>query len=338
MAFGAFVAGLLLAETEYRREIQVTIEPFKGLLLGLFFVSVGAQLDLNTLAERPAAVIGLAAGFVAVKALVVFLLGLIFRVPSRLAAEMGLLLGPGGEFAFVVVAAAVAGGVVADADGRLLLVAAALSMFAIPTLGRIGALINARPRALAAEALVAPPGDEAGGRVIIVGYGRVGTLIGEMLDVHKIPFIAVDVDPTLIARERREGKPVYYGDASREEFLRRCGLETARALVVTMDKPSANEAVVAAARRVRPDIILIARARDAAQAGALYKLGVTDAVPETIEASLQLSEATLVDIGVPMGLVIASIHEKRDVFRKLLVAAGASPQTRGARRPRRSST
>jgi CPA2 family monovalent cation:H+ antiporter-2 len=337
MAFGAFVAGLLLAETEYRREIQVTIEPFKGLLLGLFFVSVGAQLDLTTLAERPAAVIGLAAGFVAVKALVVFLLGLIFRAPSRLAVEMGLLLGPGGEFAFVVVGAAVAGGVIADADGRLLLVAAALSMFAIPTLGRIGALINARPRALAAEALVAPPGDEAGGRVIIVGYGRVGTLIGEMLDVHKIPFIAVDVDPTLIARERREGKPVYYGDASREEFLRRCGIETARALVVTMDKPSANEAVIAAARRVRPDIILIARARDAAQAGSLYKLGVTDAVPETIEASLQLSEATLVDIGVPMGLVIASIHEKRDQFRKLLVAAGASPQTRGARRPRRGS-
>jgi len=95
--------------------------------------------------------------------------------------------------------------------------------------------------------------------------------------------------------------------------------------------------VVAAARRVRPDIILIARARDAAQAGSLYKLGVTDAVPETIEASLQLSEATLVDIGVPMGLVIASIHEKRDQFRKLLVAAGASPQTRGARRPRRGS-
>ncbi len=157
-----------------------------------------------------------------------------------------------------------------------------------------------------------------------------------MLDVHRIPFIAVDVDPTLIARERRAGKPVYFGDASREEFLRRCGVETARALVVTMDAPRANEAVVAAARRLRPDITLVARARDAAHARTLYQLGVTDAVPETIEASLQLSEAALVDIGVPMGLVIASIHEKRDEYRKLLIAAGASRETRGARRPRKS--
>ena len=157
-----------------------------------------------------------------------------------------------------------------------------------------------------------------------------------MLDMHSIPFIAVDADPTLIARERRAGKPVYFGDATREEFLRRCGVETARALVVTMDAPSANEAVVAVARRLRPDVTLIARARDAAHARTLYQLGVTDAVPETIEASLQLSEAALVDIGVPMGLVIASIHEKRDEYRKLLIAAGASQETRGARRPNKS--
>ena len=333
MALGAFVAGLLLAETEYRREIEVTIEPFKGLLLGLFFVSVGAGLDLSVLAARPAGVLELTAAFVVVKALALFVLARLFGAPNRVAAEVALLLGPGGEFAFVMIAAAVAGKVVAGADGRMLLVAVALSMLAIPPLGRIGAALARRPaRALAPEALVAPPEDESR-RVIIVGYGRVGALIGEMLDVHAIPFIAVDADPNLIARERRAGKPVYFGDASREEFLRRCGVETARALVVTMDAPSANEAVVAAARRLRPDITLIARARDAAHARTLYELGVTDAVPETIEASLQLSEAALVDLGVPMGLVIASIHEKRDEFRKLLVAAGASQDTRGARRP-----
>ncbi len=333
MALGAFVAGLLLAETEYRREIEVTIEPFKGLLLGLFFVSVGAGLDLSVLAARPAGVLELTAAFVVVKALALFVLARLFGAPNRVAAEVALLLGPGGEFAFVMIAAAVAGKVVAGADGRMLLVAVALSMLAIPPLGRIGAALARRPpRVLAPEALIAPPEDESR-RVIIVGYGRVGALIGEMLDVHAIPFIAVDADPNLIARERRAGKPVYFGDASREEFLRRCGVETARALVVTMDAPSANEAVVAVARRLRPDITLIARARDAAHARTLYGLGVTDAVPETIEASLQLSEATLVDLGVPMGLVIASIHEKRDEYRELLVAAGASQDTRGARRP-----
>ncbi|MGD1015804.1 MAG: cation:proton antiporter [Roseiarcus sp.] len=336
MALGAFVAGLLLAETEYRREIEVTIEPFKGLLLGLFFVSVGAGLDLSVLNAHPAEVLAVTAGFVVVKAAALFALARLFRVPGGVAAEVALLLGPGGEFAFVMIAAAVAGRVVAGADGQILLVAVALSMAAIPLLGRLGAtLARPPPRALAPVALVAPPDDETR-RVIIVGYGRVGALIGEMLDAHHIPFIAVDVDPALIARERRAGKPVYFGDASRQEYLRRCGIETARAVVVTMDAPLANEAVVAAARRLRPDVTLVARARDAAHARTLYRLGVTDAVPETIEASLQLSEATLVDIGVPMGLVIASIHEKRDEFRKLLIAAGASRETRGARRPRRS--
>jgi CPA2 family monovalent cation:H+ antiporter-2 len=208
-------------------------------------------------------------------------------------------------------------------------------MMTIPSLGRLGAaLARRRARELDPEALVAPP-DEDAGRVIIVGYGRVGALIGEMLDAHRIRFIAVDVDPNLTARERRAGKPVYYGDAAREDFLRRCGLETARALVITLDKPDANEAVVVAARRLRPDVTIIARARDAEHARTLYQLGVSDAVPETIEASLQLSEATLVDIGVPMGLVIASIHEKRDEFRKLLVAAGAPERTRSVRRPKK---
>ncbi len=336
MALGAFVAGLLLAETEFRREIEVTIEPFKGLLLGLFFVSVGAQLDLSILAAQPSVTIGIVATLIAIKAVIVFILARLFGAPNRVAGEAALLLGPGGEFAFVMISAAVAGGVVERADGSILLVAVALSMTAIPPLGRLGAAL-ARRRApeLNPEALVAPPEDDSS-RVIIVGYGRVGALIGEMLEAHRIRYIAVDVDPNLTARERSAGKPVYYGDASREEFLRRCGVETARALVITLDKPAANEEVVAAARRLRPDVTIIARARDAAHARTLYQLGVTDAVPETIEASLQLSEATLVDIGVPMGLVIASIHEKRDEFRKLLVAAGASEHTRGARRPRKA--
>ena len=336
MALGAFVAGLLLAETEFRREIEVTIEPFKGLLLGLFFVSVGAELDLTVLTAQAGKILALTAAFVALKTIVLFALARLFGASNAVAAEAALLLGPGGEFAFVMIGAAVAGGIVTGADSQSLLVAVTLSMVAIPLLGSLGARFAAPPRARALDpaALVEPPEDDSR-RVIIAGYGRVGALIGEMLAVHNIPFIAVDRDPSLIGQARRDGKPVYFGDASREEFLRRCGVETARALIVTMDAPSANEAVVETARRLRPDITLIARARDAAHARTLYELGVTDAVPETIEASLQLSEAALVDIGVPMGLVIASIHEKRDEYRKLLIAAGASRDTRGARRPRK---
>jgi len=335
MALGAFVAGLLLAETEYRREIEVTIEPFKGLLLGLYFVSVGAELNLDVLAAHFVEVLGLTVAFVALKAVVLFALARAFGASNAVAGEAAMLLGPGGEFAFVMIAAAAAGGVVAGADSEILLVAVALSMVFIPLLGGIGAKLAKRPQTLPldAETRVEPP-DDGEGRVVIVGYGRVGALIGEMLAVHTIPFIAVDADPVLIARERRAGKPVYFGDASREEFLRRCGVETARAVIVTMDMRAATVGVVDAARGLRPDITLLARARDAAHARKLYELGVTDAVPETIEASLQLSEAALVDLGVPMGLVIASVHQKRDEYRKLLIAAGAGLDTRGAK-PRR---
>jgi monovalent cation:H+ antiporter-2, CPA2 family len=333
MALGAFIAGLLLAETEYRREIEVTIEPFKGLLLGLFFVSVGAGLDLSLATSRPGLEFGILAIFVLAKAIALYPLARAFGASAATAGNVALMLGPGGEFAFVLLTAAVAGGVVDAASGRIVQVAAALSMVMIPLIGRAVAGLAVRRRAASQplEALATPPDDESH-RVILVGFGRVGALIAEMLEVHKIPYIAVDSDANVVARARREGRPAYFGDATRAEFLRRCGIETARALVVTMDVPLANEDVVEIVRRLRPDITLVARARDPKHASILYKLGVTDAVPETVEASLQLSEAVLVDLGIPMGFVIASIHQKRNEYRKLLVAAGASEHVATARR------
>jgi len=151
--------------------------------------------------------------------------------------------------------------------------------------------------------------------------------VADMVGRHDKPWIAIERDPRGVEAARRSGAHVYFGDASRPELLRRCGLEHALALVITMDNPDAAEAVVEAARAIRPDLVIVARARDAYHAGRLYDLGVTDAVPETVEASLQLSESVLVDIGVPMGLVIASIHEKRDEYRKEL----NRPQALGAR-------
>jgi monovalent cation:H+ antiporter-2, CPA2 family len=335
MALGAFVAGLLLAETEYRREIELAIEPFRGLLLGLYFVSVGAGINPAFIVARPGLLLGLAAGLIAAKALTLFGLGRVFRLPSRAAAEMSLLLGPGGEFGFVMIGAALAGALVDRAVATTLISAVALSMLVIPGLAKLGARIGPSPRTAADAGPPEIPPESEASRVIIVGYGRVGALIGDMLDRHSIPFIAVDSDARVTARARSDGKPVYYGDAARPEYLRRCGLETARAVVVTMDSTAANEAVVETTRRLRPEVTLVARARDADHARALYGLGVTDAVPETIEASLQLSEAVLVDLGVPMGLVIASIHEKRDEFRRMLAEAGAPERPRSIRAPRR---
>ncbi|MDR3509693.1 MAG: cation:proton antiporter, partial [Caulobacteraceae bacterium] len=315
MAIGAFIAGLLLAETEYRHEVEVTIEPFKGLLLGLFFLSVGIGLDLSRLAEHPLLILGLATGLIAAKALPTFLMARLMGLKSASAAETALALAAGGEFAFVVLAAGVQAHLVPPALSASMLVAATLTMFAIPSLGALGAGLArwATPAPQTVEPQTPEP-DEAP-KVLVVGYGRVGKLVGDMLGRHQIPWVAVDRDARSAETARRAGLDVFYGDAVRVEFLNRLGLATARALVVTMDAPEAAEAVVAAARQARPDLTIVARARDARQAKRLYELGATDAVPETIEASLQLSEAVLVDIGVPMGLVIASVHEVRDEYR-----------------------
>jgi CPA2 family monovalent cation:H+ antiporter-2 len=320
MALGAFIAGILLSETEYRRAVDVTIQPFKGLLLGVFFVSVGMSLDLFRFLEAPLLILSLAATVVIVKGMTIVAIGRHFGLSTAEAAETGLLLGPGGEFALVILGAAMIAGLVPGGIGQNLLLVTTLTMVAIPLLARLGQRLSRKleiRRPLDPLTTVAPPSDEVG-RVIIAGYGRVGQLVGEMLERHKVPHLAIDLDPARVAAERKAGKPVYYGDGSYPEFLRACGIDRALALVITLDTLSSIEAVVSAARQECSDITIVARARDARHATQLYELGVDDAVPETIEASLQLSEAVLSDIGVPMGLVIASIHERRDEFREIL--------------------
>ena len=325
MALGAFIAGLLLAETEYRREVEATIEPFKGLLLGLFFVSVGTGLDLTEVARRPELTIGLALALIALKALIVLGIARALRFSAPASQEIALLLGPCGEFAFVMIGAAIAIGAVERPLGGMIMLAVTLSMVMIPALGwAAGLLQNAQPEKPSEHPELEPGAEQLpeSGHVIVIGYGRVGTLVADMLKRHDIPFIAIDGNARLVMHERQRGEPVYWGDATRLELLRKSGLDEARAVVLTMDAPRAIEVIVAMIRRERADITIVARARDAHHATVLYGLGASDAIPETIEASLQLSEATLVDIGVPMGYVIASIHEKRDEFRKLLQPTG----------------
>jgi CPA2 family monovalent cation:H+ antiporter-2 len=331
MGLGAFIAGILLAETEYRREIEVTIEPFKGLLLGLFFVSIGASLDLSRVFSAPLTAFDLALGIIFVKFCVNWLAGWIARLPVRVSTETALMLAPGGEFAFVIIPAAVAAKAMPANAGAEAMIAVTLSMFAVPFLGALAKRLAMRPAALEPAALLEPgldvlPAPDA----IIVGFGRVGQLVGDMLHAHAIRYLAVDTDPGLVNRLRAEGRDIYWGNASRPEFLPRCGLAKAKALIITMDKPADAENIVRDARAGYPDLIIVARARDAHHATLLYSLGVSDAVPETIEASLQLSEAVLVDMGIPMGKVIASIHEKRDEFRKILQPIAGRAEARHA--------
>ncbi|MDP3490232.1 MAG: cation:proton antiporter [Phenylobacterium sp.] len=316
MALGAFIAGLLLAETEFRHEVEVTIEPFKGLLLGLFFLSVGIGLNLSLVAARPLDVLALAGGLLVVKGVVIYLLARLTGMTSLDAAGIALPLAAGGEFAFVILDQAMGLAVVPRDVGELVIVSATLTMALVPLLAWLGQKVARR----APPPGVAEAPEEAGASagVLIVGFGRVGQMVGDMLTRHGAAWVAAERDPRLVEQARRGRLPCFYGDAARSEFLLRCGLGEARALVVTMDNPEAAETVVAVARRIRPDLVIVARARDARHAKRLYEMGATDAVPETVEASLQLSETVLVEIGVPMGLVIASIHERRDEYRQEL--------------------
>jgi len=317
LVIGALIAGLIVADTEYRKQVEVTVEPFKGLLLGVFLISIGMKLDLERLAADPLPFALAAAGLVALKAALVLPLLRLAVGPHPGLTRAALLLGPGGEMSLIVLTAAMAAGVVARDAGEAAQLVTALAMTALPLLSRVGQIVERRLHA--AQPQEAPPPLEDKGRVLIVGFGRVGQMVAQMLERHGVAYLAVDNDPDAIAAHRQDGRPVLFGDATRVELLRHLDAGRARALVITTDAPRASEHLVAAAREEWPDLHIIARSRDAAHAARLYRLGASDAVPETVEASLQLSEAVLVDIGVPMGPVIASIHEKRAELRESIL-------------------
>jgi CPA2 family monovalent cation:H+ antiporter-2 len=323
MALGGFLAGLLLAETEYRKAIEAAIEPFKGLLLGVFFIAVGLRIDVAAIASEPLYIVACAAGLIAVKAAILTPLARLFGLPWPAAIEIGLLLGPSGEFAFIILGVSITAGIITASVGGLLLAVVGLSMAGIPLTGWLGERIAkwlGVPAALPRPVPVEPPQDEPV-RAIVVGGGRVGKLVSEMLDRHGVPHIVVDRDPAVVIEARGKGIAMYYGDAKSPALLKRCGIASAEGLIVSIATQSEIDEVIGVARQLRGDIPIIARARDAGHARHLYAQGVADAVPETIEASLQLSEAALVALGVPDGPVTSSIHDKRNELRHALQEA-----------------
>jgi monovalent cation:H+ antiporter-2, CPA2 family len=338
MELGSLIAGLLLAETEFRRQIEVTIDPFKGLLLGVFLISVGMSLDLADIAADASRVILGGVVLVALKLAIIACLARAFGVPWLTGLQAGLLLGPGGEFGFVILNLAHAEGLIGADVVRFPVVIAAATMACIPLLSALGRRMAWRaPVARAVDpALLLPQLDDAASRVIIAGFGRVGETVASLLERHSVAYVAVDSDADRIAAQRKVRRSVYWGDITQAELLHRLHLETARALVVTMGDHAASDRLVATARAARPDLLIVVRARDARHAAHLYAIGATDAVPETIEASLQLSEAVLVEIGVPMGPVIAAIHERRAELQAEIkaMAPQAEVRARGRRRLR----
>jgi CPA2 family monovalent cation:H+ antiporter-2 len=329
MALGAFVAGLLLSDTEYRKAIESIVEPFKGLLLGVFFFTVGMNIDIRELIREPVLLLGVVAGLIVIKGFVMYALARLFHLTRPVSVEAALLLAPGGEFAFVAVGMAATMSIVPQGTASFVLAVTSLTMVLIPLFGALARRLEARAigrKPLDPELRVAPAPTQK--HAIIVGHGRFGQVVADLLRAHKIPYIATDNDAISVSRNRKAGGDLYYGEATDPAFLNACGLAEASGVIITIHSQAAIDEVVRIVRAARPDIPIVSRARDEAHARHLYAIGVTDAVPETIEASLQLSEAALVGIGVPMGKVIASIHDKRDDFRRdIQRAATAAGQT-----------
>lgn len=327
MALGAFIAGLLLAETEFRRQIETLIEPFKGLLLGLFFLSVGSSLDLKLLMDNLSSSIGIAASIILVKGAITYAAGRGVGLGRIVARDTAMTIAGGGEFAFVLLSPSLSGHVVPLATANAAMAAVSLSMLSIPSLIGLCARIPSRTVREKELAVTRPPETLTGDPVVIVGYGRVGSLVGVMLERHEIPFVAIDIDIGLVGRKRQKA-PVFFGDATNPELLHHCGIENARALVITINSREAANEVARAAREHSPTLPIIARAVDPHHARKLYRLGVTDAVPKDLEPSLHLSELVLLEVGLSAGPVIASIHEQRAEYRAVLIGNRKSRQTR----------
>jgi monovalent cation:H+ antiporter-2, CPA2 family len=317
MALGAFLAGLVLAETEFRRQVEVDIEPFKGMLLGLFFISVGMRIDVAEVARTPAMVAASVVGMVALKAVLVAGLTRAYGLSWPVVAEASLLLAGGGEFAFLVLGLASSSGLVTHEVEQFMLLVSSGTMMLTPYLARLSRKASTRVRnATALADGHADPGPAVEGRIIVVGYGRVGRILGDILNKQNKPFLGIEIDPEAVARARRAGQNLVYGDATQRAFLRKCGLAEAPALVVTMHDAVAAEHVVAAARAERPDLPVIVRARDAEHARRLFKLGATDVIREVLEASFEIASTVLQTLGTPVGKVIAIIHDERDTRKK----------------------
>lgn len=327
MALGALIAGLLLAETEFKHEVELMVEPFKGLLMGLFFMTVGMNMDPLQIVQAPLWLACAVLVLVLIKAGVIASLMRIGGLPWGRALEGGLLLGQGGEFAFIVIGYAVGSRLLDASLGGRVMLAVGLSLFLTPLLARIGRTIGERAesqvRELEAQKMEAGL-EEARGRVVIAGFGRVGQQLAKLLASQHIPYVAFENDAKLVSKLHAEGIPVYFGNAARPELLRRVHADEAPAIVLTMDHPSSALQAVRGIRREFPHARLFARSRDERHARALKLAGASVVVPETLEASLQLSAFVLEAMGLDERVVDAIVDRERDQFAQALTAPGTA--------------
>ena len=318
MAFGAFLAGMVLGETEFRHQVEAAIRPFRDVLLGLFFVGIGMLFDLRSLPDIWLAAVGGALVLMLVKVVLVAGLVRASGIETMTAWQTGLLLAVGGEFGFAVLAIALGAGVIADSTGQVALASVLLSIVLAPLLIRHNHAIaawltpsrdqrgDAAPAATAAGLAA-----DLSGHVIICGYGRIGQSIANFLDEEEIPYVALDLDASRVREAHLAGEPVYYGDATDRTVLESVGIANARLLVIGHHDLPAALAVLDAVRSLRPGLPVMVRATDESQVDKLRAAGATEVVPETLEAALMITAHALLLLDVPLARVLRRIQQQR---------------------------
>ena len=315
---GAFFAGVMLADSEFRHELEADIEPFKGLLLGLFFISVGMAANLGLLRSEPLQLLAVTAGFLVVKILAITALGKLTRMRGDSARRLGFALPTGGEFAFVLFTLAARGRLLDAATSDLLILAVTLSMMLAPLL-----LIAYEPLARRAAGTADAPYDDIEARdkpVIIAGFGRVGQIVARVLQMKGLSFTALDSSPTNVNFVRRFGNEVYYGDPSRLDLLRSAGADSARVLVLAIDDVDASVRTATLVREQFPQLRILARARNRQHAFALMDAGVTEVIRETYASSLEIAGAVLEALGETKGNASEAVRRFREHDQKTLQA------------------
>jgi len=333
MALGAFLAGLLLAETEFHLQVESDIAPFRGLLLGLFFMTVGMQIDPGTLFANFPAIIGIAVGLLAIKMGVMAFCGPLFGLPMLAALRAGVYIAPGGEFAFVTYGIAAAAGLLPMAIVNQINLAVVLTMAATPLFATLGSEFKRFfKEEKSVASLQAKEGDanDLSGHVIIAGYGRVGNMIGELLSEQLIPFVGLDVSADIVGKARANDVPVYFGDAGSNAVLHAVGAEKASCAVVTLDSPGANFRTVWALKKYYPNVKVYARASDIQQGLELEKAGAKAVVPETLEPSLQLAAAILSEMDMSNDDISVAVDNfRRSHMGELQILASSSGSALG---------
>jgi len=318
LTLGAFLAGLMLAETEFRHQIEVTIRPFQGLLLGLFFMTIGMTIDLGFAVSHWWQVAALLAGLVVIKAGVIAGLCYAIKLPTITAIRTGLVLAQASEFAFVLVAIALREKIVPPDVQQMVLAVGSASMAVTPLLAALGLWIAGRMERVTRIGLAALEQEniDLQKHVVLTGYGRFGQMIARLLDANRIPYVALDMDAAQVAHFKSQGVPIHFGDATRPEILWGVGIDRAAAIVLTTARDPAGETrLVELLRRRLPELRIVARARDAQHAAALKAAGATEAVPDALASSLHLAQSVIRAFGLPeldMNQLLTEYGQKKE--------------------------